>query len=211
MPMNTGNTAFIEATDLTNDNLRKLFDIFIDFESRHDRISLSLLTNSLKDIPLSPQDFGVLAAFDESGYRRNLLYDTAHFRALLLCWRSGQRSPIHNHRGSDCFVRVIAGTATEVAFKRAMSGKLSPTKVTRVSQGEICASSDMDIHIIGNFEKPGTNLISLHVYTPPLLGMETFSIEETIFGDDRSIVQHALSSVDNLTAKDWAFHRKESY
>ena len=40
----------------------------------------------------------------------------------MLCWKNGQRSPIHDHTGSSCGVRVLRGTLTETLFELAPNG-----------------------------------------------------------------------------------------
>ena len=42
--------------------------------------------------------------FTENHYARNLIYKNSHFECLLLCWKPGQRSPIHDHASSICTV-----------------------------------------------------------------------------------------------------------
>jgi hypothetical protein len=39
-------------------------------------------------------------------------------------------------------------------------------------------SRGSDIHQVANLEPPGTDLISLHVYTPPLSGFRTYRIDQ---------------------------------
>ena len=55
--------------------------------------------------------------FDACTYRRNLIRRTAAYEALLLCWLPGQRSPIHDHRGSGCAFRVVEGVVTRDALR----------------------------------------------------------------------------------------------
>jgi cysteine dioxygenase len=39
-----------------------------------------------------------------------------------MCWKNGQRSPIHDHAASNSAVRVLRGPATETAFEYAANG-----------------------------------------------------------------------------------------
>ena len=52
-------------------------------------------------------------------------------RRSCLCWRNGQRSPIHNHRGSNCGVKVLRGVATETTFARAANGMIYAVRLPR--------------------------------------------------------------------------------
>src|SRR5262245_26005302 len=57
--------------------------------------------------PLTLQDLSNYLIFNPSWYVRNRVHDGPAYQALVLCWRNGQRSPIHNHRGSRCGVKVL--------------------------------------------------------------------------------------------------------
>jgi cysteine dioxygenase len=95
----------------------------------------------------------------------------------VLCWRNGQRSPIHNHRGSSCGVKVLRGVATETVFARAPNGMVLPTSSRELPTGFLCASADDDIHQISNLQAAGKDLVTLHIYSPPLMRMEMFSLD----------------------------------
>ena len=58
----------------------------------------------LRELPLTLDDFSGYLIFSPDRYVRNPLHDGAAYQALVLCWRNGQRSPIHDHRGSSCGV-----------------------------------------------------------------------------------------------------------
>jgi predicted metal-dependent enzyme (double-stranded beta helix superfamily) len=91
----------------------------------------------------------------------------------------GQRSPIHNHRGSVCGVLVLAGTATEITFADTAIGVFSPISSAEAELHSVTVSEDQEMHMIANL---GTvPLVTLHLYSPPLHGMEVFSLERTIF------------------------------
>lgn len=196
------------STKYANEKLRKLFQAFESLNEFTSRISIEELTDRLGTLHLTREDVSPFAHFSDSCYQRNLMFDGTCFRALLLCWKSGQRSPIHNHLGSNCFVRVVQGTATEIQFKKSACGMWSPCAVNELSAGGVCASTDEDTHIIGNFQEPGSDLITLHVYTPPLLGMQIVEIADTIFDDDDGIIERSLASANALTASDWERTRK---
>jgi cysteine dioxygenase len=110
-------------------------------------------------------------------YVRNRVHDGPGYQALVLCWRNGQRSPIHNHRGSHCGVKVLTGVATETLFTRAPNGLVLPVRSRDLSQGYTCASADEDTHQVSNLQAGGADLVTLHIYSPPLLRMEVFSLD----------------------------------
>ena len=90
----------------------------------------------------------------------------------------GQRSPIHDHRGSACGVRVIQGTATETLYERMPSGYIRAVSSRELFVDQVCGSFDDDIHQVSNLQDGNAKLITLHVYTPPLLNMRTYRMED---------------------------------
>ena len=104
------------------------------------------------------------------------------YHALALCWRSGQRSPIHNHAGSVCGVKVLTGIATETKFERSPCGQLKPTTTGDLPAGGACVSFDSDTHQVSNLQPHGTDLVTMHVYFPPLLRMDTYSLNDNRVG-----------------------------
>jgi cysteine dioxygenase len=137
----------------------------------------------LGELCMRREDLADWIAFGASAYQRNLIHRTARFEVLLLCWRSGQRSPIHDHAGSTCGVRVIAGTATETIYAASPCGSLYPERSRRLGAGAVSVAHDADIHQMGNLAPPGNDLITLHIYSPPLSAMRIYSLSETTLAD----------------------------
>jgi cysteine dioxygenase len=122
-------------------------------------------------------------SFSEVGYQRVLIHRTLQVEVLLLCWRSGQRSAIHDHAGSACGIRVIAGTATETIYAASPCGRLYPVRSRCLDTGAVCVNHDADIHQMANLAPRGEDLITLHIYSPPLGATRIYSISETILAD----------------------------
>src|SRR5690606_13224289 len=93
-----------------------------------------------------------LTRFSDGGYTRLRLAGTEQFEVLLMGWKPGQQSPIHDHARSVCGARVIAGVASEVRFRFTPSGHLLAEGTTAVPVGQVCASQDADVHLIANYE-----------------------------------------------------------
>ncbi|REK18356.1 MAG: hypothetical protein DWQ37_04370 [Planctomycetota bacterium] len=117
--------------------------------------------------------------FSPTRYVRNLVRSGPAYHALVLCWRNGQRSPIHDHAGSHCAVRVLAGVATETRFEIAPNGMVYATGSSTLAPGLTTYSEDSDIHQISNLQADQADLVTLHLYSPPLLRMQSFSLQET--------------------------------
>ena len=118
------------------------------------------------------------ARFNERAYQRNLIHGTETYEVLALCWRSGQCSPIHDHGESICGVLVVEGVATETVFAPTAGTRLKKAQECRIVPGSVIVSRRDDIHQIANRESSGTDLLSLHVYSPRLREYRTYDINE---------------------------------
>lgn len=165
---------YSETKPFPSSSLTELFDKLDSFETP---IPLDVLREELRRLSLDPQEVGPWTHFSDNRYLRNLIHEGPCYQALLLCWRSGQRSPIHDHKGSACAMKVIQGKATETIFEKAATGHVYATASQDRRQGEVAASLDADIHQISNLQEEC--LVTLHVYSPPLLSMGSYSLFDT--------------------------------
>ena len=155
----------------------KLDELFERLDTIPRPILLSPLKHWLRQIDLKFRDFEPYVKFSEQNYQRNLMKQGLEYHALVLCWRNGQRSFIHNHKGSACAVRVIKGAATESFFDIGDNGLIFPVRSCVYREGQVIGSNDADIHQISNLQADDKDLITLHIYTPPLLSMDCYSLE----------------------------------
>lgn len=152
-------------------------------KSFHEQIDLDELKARLADDSLTVELMSDYVQFSDERYSRNLVAYGPQFYALVLCWKPGQASPIHDHKGASCGVRVIQGTATETSF-RWQGDELIRGSVTTMNAGEVCGSFDDDIHEIRN--NGDENLVTLHVYSPYLDNINLYDLESgkvTVFSD----------------------------
>jgi len=152
-------------------------DIFADLDQEAEQVPLKTLLEWLRASNLTDDQVSEYMVFRPDRYVRNLVHSGPAYQALLLCWRNGQRSPIHNHRGSNCAVKVLRGVATETVFDRAPNGMIVPARTRELPFGHMCASADEDMHQISNLQAADADLVTLHVYSPPLIRMDVFSLE----------------------------------
>lgn len=143
---------------------------------------LHAIRELLGRLELSEEDLKSFGNFDKEKYCRNLVSRDENFEVLLLCFESGQRTPIHDHAGSACGVKVIQGEGVETVFKKSDGGWLYPTGSHRLPKNGVVGSVDMDIHRLSNLQGMEGRLITLHVYSPPLGEVSNYSI------DDNSVV-----------------------
>jgi len=152
-------------------------DALVEYLDRLDaRACLSKLTELLTLANVCREDIAPSCVFGPKGYRRNTIKRTEWYELLALCWRSGDRTPIHDHQGVSCAFKVVEGTGTEIRFANTPSGLICPAKTVEMSPGYICAADDADIHEVANMQAPGTDLITLHIYSPPIKNMNVYEI-----------------------------------
>lgn len=150
--------------------------LFQELDRHESRLPLDVLNSLLQQLEVDWDQIAPLVKFNTESYRRNLMHAGPAYHALILCWKHGQRSPIHDHRGSSCGVRVLKGTCTETIFDRTPDGHIFAISSKKLSVGYTCGSQDDDIHQISNLEADHGDLITLHIYSPPLLVMGTYSL-----------------------------------
>jgi cysteine dioxygenase len=153
-------------------------EFLAELDQYKEQIPLAKLSSGLKRLRMDLNEVRNFVQFAPERYRRNLMHAGPAYHALVLCWRNGQRSPIHDHRGSSCGVRVIKGEATETVFEMTEEGHVFPVRTRKAPEGFICATQDLDIHQISNLQPGDADLITLHIYSPPLLVMGQYSLTE---------------------------------
>lgn len=153
------------------------------------RAPLPELTAKMADLDVECDDFTDFIRFSEHGYTRNLVRAGPWYNALVLCWKNGQRSPIHDHKGSSCGVRVLRGTLTETLFELTPNGHVKATFSRDLLPNSVIGSEDTDIHQVSNLQLGDADLITLHVYSPPLLWMGTYSLTDRTRGKEAMFVE----------------------
>ena len=157
------------------------------------------LTKALGD-PVSLHNIAPWVSFDPNVYARNRVQLFPHAEVLVMCWRPGQLTPIHNHAGSACAVQVIAGIATEITYRQSNSNVLFPTSSAHFASGAVLSSFDEDVHQMGNLEGSGSDLVTLHVYSPPLHGMTIFEQSQTFFAGYEDLFNNVSRRVSQARA-----------
>lgn len=155
---------------------RTLEPLFRYLDGLRVRPALAELARVVTDLDIELADVAGFMRFSDLGYTRNLVRAGTWYHVLVLCWKNGHRSPIHNHKGSACALRVLRGILTETQFEIAANGHVKATFSRDMLPGQVVASEDDDIHQVSNLQAGDADLVSLHVYTPPLRQMGTFSL-----------------------------------
>jgi cysteine dioxygenase len=136
---------------------------------------------------------GAHVRFCDDHYARNLICRTAQFELLVLCWKPGQASTIHDHAGSLNVTRLYLGELTSRRFRRrdggrgvnqvggTASGELPRGPVELIDEQVIADSGAAkvdrgEIHQLAN--ESGSELITVHLYAPPLTDIVVYSLTE---------------------------------
>lgn len=140
-----------------------------------ERADLATLQRLLTESKVALADLGDYLHFANDCYQRNLVAESPMFNLLVLCWKSGQRSPIHDHAQSVCAFKVLTGVCSEIGYEVQPEGTVRPGLTRNLPAGEIVASHDSETHEVSNLQPAGTDLVTLHVYSPPLKTMRIYS------------------------------------
>jgi cysteine dioxygenase len=174
---------------------RQILELFERWDHRSRRIALADLMQSLCSLVIKASDLSEVIGFDDQAYLRTVVHCQEHYQAMVLCWQSGQSSPIHDHRGSNCAVRVVSGRATETRYCVAPCGRIRPVASVVHGPGSVTGCSGDGIHQMANLEKPGSALITLHVYSPPPSGWRAYPVCDTSLADDDRLIERPARTV----------------
>ncbi len=141
------------------------------------RVPITTLQQQLSRLDLTLDDLGPFMQFGESCYQRNLICQGPWYELLCICWREGQHSLIHNHAGSTCGLRIMTGSAIETTFLERADGRVQPVSKREFCPGQVCCTQDADIHQVRNISPAGGDLVTVHIYSPPLGPMRTWEME----------------------------------
>lgn len=155
---------------------QSLDDLVIYLENLEGRAPLTDLVARMHRLRVDCDDVANHLCFSERQYMRNLMKAGTWYNIVVLCWKNGQRSPIHDHLGSSCAVRVLRGVATETLFDFAPNGQIRALSSRDLPAGSVCGSQDTDVHQVSNLQAGNADLVTLHVYSPPLAQMGTYSL-----------------------------------
>ena len=104
--------------------------------------------------------------YREECYARNTVLANDHFELVVICWRPGQASAVHDHGASHCAYLVTGGTASEQLFELDERGEPRPTKSRTWNRGDITLADGKTIHQVLN--STDRDLVTVHIYSPPL-------------------------------------------
>lgn len=179
------NTAISKDTPVTD--FPMLDPLFKYLDTLNAPADLETLRSLLQNLDITRKDIKEACNFEEDDYKRTVLKDSRWFEVVCICWRSGQRTPIHDHKGASCAFRVIEGIATETLFEKSPSGFVYPTASNHQKAGYIAASNEADIHQVVNTQPAGNDLINIHIYSPLLRDFNIYSLDTRSVNDPKTM------------------------
>ncbi len=144
--------------------------------SEGERTTYSEIVHSLQ-IPVST--FEEYCSWSSESYTRNCIVDTEEFELILLCWEPGQITPIHDHGGEECWVRVIEGDLRETIYQEE-EDKLKEITSSVAKTNDVTYMIDfMGYHSLENLSSERS--MSLHLYAKPIRSCNLFDEAEGKF------------------------------
>lgn len=136
------------------------------------------------------------ACFQPDCYGRNLVRGSTAYELIVICWRDGQRSPIHDHDDQRCWMTVLDGSIRETLFDRGPEGQPPVERSTRAfGPGQVAFITDqIGLHEI---RPEGGDAVSLHLYAQPIRRCRTFC-PETGRADEKRLTYHTVGGAPVL-------------
>ncbi len=103
--------------------------------------------------------------FSAEPYTRIVLARDELVEVVLICFAAGQTSSVHDHRGSNCVIRVVRGKILETLFEKAAGTTLAHVFQHYLSPGDVSGLDGEQVHQLSNVDNSGSVL--LNFYSPP--------------------------------------------
>jgi cysteine dioxygenase len=130
----------------------------------------------MREVEVTREELRPHLSFKEGTYARHRVHLDQFAELLVLCWRPGQRTPIHDHNGSFGAVRVLSGVLWETIFEMSGERGLAYKHAREWGPGDVTGADVPDIHQLGNPDVSGQDLVTLHLYSPPLTSLNVYRV-----------------------------------
>ena len=138
--------------------------------------SLAQLYQFIERSKIAPAEVQPYLGFKTGNYSRHRVMRNEFVEMLVLCWKPGQRTPIHDHNGSHGAVFVFEGILWETTFEYDADSGLAYKAHRELRAGGLTGSEVPEIHQLGNPDVSGQDLITIHIYAPPLGVLKTYKL-----------------------------------
>ena len=138
--------------------------------------SLEQTNRLIQYTDISDDEIEPYLGFKVGNYSRHRVMKNEFVEMLVLCWKPGQRTPIHDHNGSHGAVFVHQGILWETMFDYDTETGLQYRSHRELRAGGLTGSELPDIHQLGNPDVSGRDLVTIHIYAPPLGVLKTYKL-----------------------------------
>ena len=110
---------------------------------------------------LNQIDYKPYIQFDSHTYKRIPIHQTETYEIILICWKAGQQTPIHDHPSIGCTMKVLEGHLLET---NVCPITLEPLGERHLLPGSVGFKQGSNpLHSIQALE----DSVSIHLYAPP--------------------------------------------
>ena len=124
--------------------------------------SLAEVYRLVEGTDMSREEVAPYLGFKAGNYSRHRVIKNDFVEMLVLCWKPGQRTPIHDHNGSHGAVFVHKGIMWETTFEYDTEKGLQYASHRELRAGGTTGSEIPDIHQLGNPDVSGTRIVTIH-------------------------------------------------
>jgi cysteine dioxygenase len=118
-------------------------------------------------------DYKDFILFHDEKYNKILLAQNEKYDVYLICWRTGQKTRVHDHPSGGCLMKIVSGTLLEENYRSTTGEFLYPR--TFFPGTYAFKSGDLVVHRITAME----DTVSLHVYYPSGYVANTYDFDHT--------------------------------
>lgn len=146
-------------------------------ESLPDKPALDELRRCVVEMEAGEVPIEEYISFSEQQYKRNIIHVRSKCEVVVLCFKEGQTTPIHDHGGSLGVTIVREGIMKEELFKKQSTDMIAPAFTRKYYTCELAYVDLTTIHRVSNVHRE--RLVTINVYFPPLTLMNIYNLENT--------------------------------
>ncbi len=178
-----------KSTTLTINSINDLVTTLVESE----RTTYNQIFRSMH-IPVS--EFEDFCSWSNDCYTRNCVFEDERFELILLCWEEGQKTPIHDHGGEECWVKTLQGELEESLYKADEENTIKFIKSDVSKTNDITYMIDfMGFHSLKNLSEGRS--MSLHLYAKPIKTCKIFDETTGEFINKELVYTTVPESIEN--------------
>lgn len=146
-------------------NLQSLFTNMSEgIRNGHSLLSLKSLVEQYQE-----NDWKKYVKFNNEKYARNIIYQDDVVEFVVISWKKGQESPIHDHPNNGCLLKMCSGKLREKRFSN--NGGLHKISDFALYVNDVgYIDNSLCLHSICAID----DSVSLHIYSPPNYKCNTY-------------------------------------